>query len=279
MPAKLKYADGREQEDLGLGAVLAFEVVNKSYPTKTMEDLVPMVITHVPERFNPAYDLNGPPHTLHTEHIDIPFGHKLMYNTPSNGVHPAIAVYNEPDVTIANVVEGQTWAKDCHDNGYSLAYSKSLALILKGESHCTLSADGNQHTFVCNDPATNGSNLDPRTHLALLPSQSELARVNMGVTNFIVTPLRYDKQFDLSYTDDLCLYDVYVLAAGQSVDTKVFPDSISSLLHTVKGSVTIGQYTVPYQKFYEYNANESVQLTATEDSIVVLITRVPSVIV
>jgi hypothetical protein len=67
----------------------------------------------------------------------------------------------------------------------------------------------------------------------------------------------------------------YELAAGATQATKVFLDAKApALLHVCKGSVTINGATIGHQEFFQYDATKSVDIVATEESVVIISVQV-----
>ena len=90
-------------------------------------------------------------------------------------------------------------------------------------------------------------------------------------------PLNYSDRFNFfPNKNDIYKFDVYTIAAGDSVNTKIFSNSTGyGLLHVVKGGVEINETVVEFQEFYKQDPRESTTITAITDALVVFMAKVP----
>lgn len=76
---------------------------------------------------------------------------------------------------------------------------------------------------------------------------------------------------------ELHKFDEFFIKPGETVTSTVFEDSTHSLLYVGKGSVNINGVEVNKFEFYEHDATIPASITSTDNSVVVQVSKVPTI--
>lgn len=260
---------------------LQFVVVNESSAEQAFEDLPGLIMTisegdvlvqDTPVSRQHAFRMliTGPDFRIvygYYEDADHP-EQQLIKN--SNQTSP------EYPLTIENV---HKYIVDAGEADVPVVYTKQFFMPFAGELDCVwVKDDDTEWSWRSRSDDPERFPLSKVNNIPIMPSALGRPRTYNSCKTICILPINYTERFNFTQgNDDIYKIDVYTIAAGDSVNTKIFSDSTGyGLLHVVKGTVGINEIAVEFQQFYKQDPRESTTITATTDALVLFMAKVPS---
>jgi hypothetical protein len=261
---------------------LQFTVVNDNSPEQIFENLPQLIMTSEDsdifvENFVPVE------RQLATREMITGSDFRIIYTNYEDADHPDQQLIKnsnqsspEYPLTIENVYQ---YIVDAGGADVPVVYTKQFFTPFEGELDCIWVKDDNtEWAWRCRSDDLERFPLSKVNNIPIMPSALGRPRTYNNCKTICIMPLNYSDRFKFAPgDDDIYKFDVYTIASGASVNTKVFSDSTGyGLLHVVKGAVEIAETAVEFQQFYKQDPRESTTITATTDALVVFMAKVPS---
>lgn len=273
----LPKVQSRTDPDYDSGSVLQFIAVNRPSDVQYAEDVVPPTINMkdwpqevIPGVENPlikSEQINAPDFDVFYMHINPG---QFQWRAKSDGTNGTV---------VANVTNTMY---DPISNDIDLMYSKVLTVVLEGSwtlNYSELSdptrTTVHSITVADTDPIEKRANLFKNVPFAPYNKVATMV-ANQPTVLLNLSPLKHNIRYDHT-ADDLYKFELYDMKAGDVINTKTFAGATYGHIHTCKGSVSIGSKQIPFQRFYEIDPTIPVEVTAQEDSIVLLSAKVPTI--
>ena len=207
---------------------------------------------------------------------------RIIYTNYEDADHPDQQLIKNPTqtspeypLTLENVHQ---YIVDAGVAGVPVVYTKQFFMPFVGELDCVWVKDDNtEWSWRSESSDPERFPLSKVNNIPIMPSALGRPRTYNNCKTICIMPLNYSNRFNFSPNqDDIYKFDVYTIAAGDSVNTKIFSDSTGyGLLHVVKGTIGVDGTPVEFQEFYRQDPRESTTITATTDALVVFMVKVP----
>lgn len=290
VPVEVQFKDPKIQEDQHkIGTkTLQFTVVNNPQPTQIFEDLPKLDLgTEPPPAAGAGPTVNG-----NTEQINIP-GFKVIYQTlknqnhtlPLNNYHIDMIVYDELNIDRSKASKAVIRNLD---NNLRVAYMNRFTISVNGITKAKyIWTDGTVLEEICDNIVDQTPLLYDNIPLTTVLSRDgtpvdDMPEIIFGTDNdtviILYMPIDMKNRFNLEQNKangNLHRFEYYFINPSETINSKVFATALDSLVHVVKGTATIGEYTLEKQNFYSHSGARPVEITAGIDGAVVVIsTRV-----
>lgn len=260
---------------------LQFTVVNDNSPEQIFENLPQLIMLAeegdiMRESFVPVE------RQLATREMITGSDFRIIYTNYEDADHPDQQLIKNPNqispeypLTVENVHQ---YIVDAGTADVPVVYTKQFFMPFAGELDCVwVKDDGTEWAWRSRSDDPERFPLSKVNNIPIMPSALGRPRTYNNCKTVCIMPLNYSDRFNF-YPDkeDIYKFDVYTIAAGDSVNTKIFSDSTGyGLLHVVKGTIGVNGTSVEFQEFYKQDPRESTTITATTDALVVFMVKVP----
>lgn len=288
LPVEVQYRDPlvKEDQDKIGSKSLQFTVVNDPEPTQYFEDLPKIDLSGEVAPVGPA--AAAPAVVLPIEMITIP-DFKIIYQTMKNQNHTVplnnyrYDMFGFDPLSMDRAKASPAILRNI-DNNLTIVYMNRFNISLNGLTKATYT--WNDGTVI--EEVTD--NVVDQTPLLYdnIPVATVLAREGKPIDDIpdivfategdvemvLYMPIKMKDRFSMAENkanDRLYRFEYYFMNASETVNSKVFDTAKQSLIHVVKGSVAIGEYTVDKQNFYRHDGTQSVAITAGANGAVVVI--------
>lgn len=280
--ANITFIDPKSQSmwEEGNCKWLQYTVVNDPQEPQTFETLPQLINSH---QDNEITLLDAIPREHAARDVITMPDFRVIYSYYNDADNPESQLLKHelqqsPEYAI-NVNNVYQYLVDAHEAGIPLVYTKQFFTTIAGEVDCVWTKDDNtEWRFRSRHDDPERHPLSKVNNIPIMPSAKGRPRSYEGCVTLCFMPHKFGERMNFTtQTDDIYKFDVYTLAAGDSIQSKVFSDSTEGYFHVGKGSVEVDGTSVNFQEFYKQDPTTPATIASTEDAFVVYIVKVPSI--